>query len=168
MASVFIQLARKVLEVERRPLTINEIWEIAKEKGYDKELNTSGKTPWATLGAMLHVDVRDNPKSLFIATSARPMRFVLKALVESSGEQILDIRPAEDKKRKIEYLEKDLHPFMVYYGFYYLKAYLKTIRHNKSDKREFGEWVHPDIVGCYFSFSDWKEEVVEVIQVNQD
>jgi hypothetical protein len=22
--------------------------------------------------------------------------------------------------------------------------------------------VHPDIIGCYFSFSDWKEEVVEV------
>jgi hypothetical protein len=50
----------------------------------------------------------------------------------------------------------------VYYGFHYLKAYLKTIRHNKSDKKEFSEWVHPDIVGCYFPFGDWKDEVVEV------
>ena len=162
MASAFIQLARKVLEIERRPLTINEIWEFAKEKGFDKELTTSGKTPWATLGAMVRVDVRDNPKSLFASIGARPKRFILKSLVESNGEQILDILPPEDKKPKIDYLEKALHPFMVYYGFYYLKAYLKTIHHIKSGKREFGEWVHPDIIGCYFSFSDWKEEVVEV------
>jgi uncharacterized protein len=162
MASVFLQLARKVLEIEKRPLTINEIWEIGKERGFDKELTTSGKTPWATLSAMVHVDVRDNPKSLFLATGARPNRFVLKSLIESNGEQVLDILPPEEKRQKTDYLEKSLHPFMVYYGFYYLKAYLKTIRHTKSDKREFGEWVHPDIIGCYFSFSDWKDEVVEV------
>jgi hypothetical protein len=51
---------------------------------------------------------------------------------------------------------------MVYYGFYYLKAYLKTISHSKSDKKGFGEWVHPDIVGCYFPYRDWEGEVVEV------
>jgi hypothetical protein len=39
---------------------------------------------------------------------------------------------------------------------------LKTISHNKSDKKGFGEWVHPDIVGCYFPYKDWKSEVVEV------
>ena len=50
MASVFLKLARKVLDAEKCPLTINEIWAMAKEKGYDKELVTSGKTPWATLG----------------------------------------------------------------------------------------------------------------------
>lgn len=162
MTSVFIQLAYKVLEAEKRPLTINEIWEIAKEKGYDQELSTTGKTPWATLSAMIGVDVRDNPNSLFIATGTRPKRFVLKSLVESSGEEILNVIPLVDTKKHLEYLEKNLHPFMVYYGFYYLKAYLKTIQHTKSGKREFGEWVHPDIVGCYYSFSDWKEEVVAV------
>ena len=162
MASAFIQLARKVLEVERRPLSSSEIWEIASEKGYDKELDSLGITPWKTLSAMLYVDVRDNPKSLFITTGERPKRFLLKSLVESEGKQILDILPAEEMKPKIDYLEKALHPFMVYYGFYYLKAYLKTIHHIKSGKHEFGEWVHPDIIGCYFSFSDWKEEVVEV------
>lgn len=64
--------------------------------------------------------------------------------------------------KKFEFLEKDLHPVMVYYGFLYLKAYLKTINHSKSDKKGFGEWVHPDIVGCYFPFRDWEGEVVEV------
>ncbi len=51
---------------------------------------------------------------------------------------------------------------MAFYGFYYLKAYLKTINHSKSDKKGFGEWVHPDIVGCYFPYKDWEGDVVEV------
>lgn len=162
MASIFLQLACKVLEGEKRPLTVNEIWNIAKEKGYDKDLSTTGKTPWATLSAMLGVDVRDNENSLFTTTGTRPNRFVLKSLVVSNGKEILNIQPLVDKKIALGYLERNLHPFMVYYGFYYLKAYLKTIQHTKSNKREFGEWVHPDIVGCYYSFSEWEEEVVAV------
>jgi hypothetical protein len=39
---------------------------------------------------------------------------------------------------------------------------LKTIHHNKSGKKQFGEWVHPDVVGCYFPFNDWKDEVADV------
>ncbi len=31
-----LTLAKKVLEEEKRPLTAKEIWEIAKEKGYNK------------------------------------------------------------------------------------------------------------------------------------
>ncbi|MEK7727690.1 MAG: HTH domain-containing protein [candidate division KSB1 bacterium] len=161
MASAFLQLARKVIKDEKRPLTAPEIWEIAQLKGYDRELPTKGKTPWASLGALLYVDVRDNPQSEFITTGSRPKRFVLRSLIENLGSKILDIQTPKTSK-KIEYFEKDLHPFLVYYGFYYLKAYLKTIRHSRSDKKEFGEWVHPDVVGCYFPFSDWKEEVVEV------
>jgi uncharacterized protein len=161
MGLSFFQLAQQVIKEAKHPLTANEIWEIAQEKGYDKELDTKGKTPWATLGARLYVDVRDNPNSIFVATGARPKRFFLRALLDSLGTKILETQPIASQK-KTEYLEKDLHPFLAYYGFYYLRAYLKTIRHNKSDKKEFGEWVHPDMVGCYFPFSDWKDEVVEV------
>ena len=164
MPSVFLQLARKVIQEEKRPLTAREIWEIAQSKGYDKELQTQGKTPSSTLGAMLYVDVRDNALSDFITTSVRPKKFILRTLIDSLGIKILDVQ-APTSRKKVEYLEKDIHPFLVYYGFYYLKAYLKTIHHNKSDKKEFGEWVHPDIVGCYFPFSDWKDEVVEVSSV---
>ena len=163
MASTYLRLAQKVIEDARRPLSVNEIWEIAQAKGYDKEVGTTGKTPWATLGALLYVDVRDNSNSVFVTTGTRPKRFVLRSLVNSLGPKVLDTaqQPAI-ALNKPEYLEKDLHPFVVYYGFYYLKAYLKTIRHTKSGKKEFGEWVHPDIVGCYFPFSDWEDEVVEV------
>jgi hypothetical protein len=59
-------------------------------------------------------------------------------------------------------MESDLHPLMVYYGYTYLRIYTKTINHNKSKKSGFNEWLHPDIVGCYFPFADWEKEVVEL------
>lgn len=161
MSITFLQLAEKVIKEEKQPLSADEIWQIAQDKGYDKEVGTKGKTPWATLGARLYVEVRDNPESIFVATSSRPKRFMLRSLVDALGIKVLEAQPVPTPKKQ-EYLEKDLHPFIVYYGFYYLKAYLKTVHHSKSGKKEFGEWVHPDIVGCYFPFSDWKDEVVEV------
>jgi len=42
----FIELAEKIIREANRPLTQNEIWEIAKIKGYDKDVGTTGKTPW--------------------------------------------------------------------------------------------------------------------------
>ena len=161
MSSTFLQLAQKIIEEEKHPLGASEIWRIAQTKGYDKELASKGKSPWATLGAQLYVDVRDNQNSVFVATGARPKLFFLRALAEKTGGRIIDVQPPPQQK-KVEYLEKDLHPFVAYYGFYFLRAYLKTIHHNKSNKKEFGEWVHPDMVGCYFPYSDWKDEVVEV------
>ncbi len=160
MASIFLQLAKRVLSEEKKPLSANEIWEIASLKGYDKQLGSSGKTPSATLGAMLYVDIRDNPDSLFVSMGVRPKRFSLKSLPAITDKQAIDFPEAVTKK--FEFLEKDLHPFLVYYGFYYLKSYIKTIHHNKSGKREFGEWVHPDLVGCYYPYSNWENEVVDV------
>lgn len=163
MAITFLQLAKKILEDERRPLSVPEIWQIAVDKGKEKLLESSGKTPWASLGAMLYVDVRDNPNSDFLSIGARPKRFILKSqkeIIDINSTDVLNL--TEIKSQKPAYLEKDLHPLMVYYGSYYLKAYLKTIHHSKSNKKEFGEWVHPDIVGCYYPFSDWDEDVVDV------
>lgn len=161
MAKTFLQLIQGILEEEKQPLTASEIWQIAVKNGDDKNLDTKGKTPWATLGAKLYVDVRDNPVTNFAAIGTRPKKFILKAQLSSWNGKI----PTTTKTfqiPKIEFLEKDLHPLMVYYGFFYLKAYLKTINHSKSDKKTFGEWVHPDIVGCYFPYKDWEDEVVEV------
>src|SRR5262249_44128468 len=44
----------------------------------------------------------------------------------------------------------------------YFKASTKTIRHAAGNKKEFGEWVHPDMVGVYYPVTDWKPEVVEL------
>lgn len=154
----FIDLAQKVLAEEQQAMTPKEIWEAAQRKGYDQQIGTKGKTPWSSIGARLYVDVRDNPNSAFLALDTRPKRFQLK-----ETEICIDVRPVEIvEPRKQRYLEKDLHPFLVYYGHNYLKAHVKTIQASRSGKKEFGEWVHPDAVGCYFSFQDWKDEVVRV------
>lgn len=152
----FLQLAEKILTEEKKAMSPQEIWETAVFKGYDLELESQGKTPWATLGARLYVDVRDNPASTLVATDTRPKRFYLTGIGSSS----VSTNPVRSPKQ--HYLERDLHPFLVYYGYNYLKAHVKTICAQKSEKKEFGEWVHPDAVGCYFSFQDWKDEVVGV------
>lgn len=36
----FLELAKKVLLEMKKPLTANEIWEIAKDKGYDQKLKS--------------------------------------------------------------------------------------------------------------------------------
>jgi len=159
----FIELAKKILEEEKKPLSATDIWEIAKNKGYDNLLHSQGKTPWATLGAQLYCNVRDRKDSPFVKVGTRPKLFHLKKL--ASNDELKLIEQAQDENailpKQAEYLEKDIHPFLTYYSNYYLKAYTKTIQHSRSDKKEFGEWIHPDMVGCYFPIDDWKPEVVE-------
>ncbi|HNS37383.1 MAG TPA: HTH domain-containing protein [Anaerolineaceae bacterium] len=164
MSITFLQLAQRVLSEENHALTPSEIWQIAVNKGYDKLVDSNGKTPWATLGALIYVDVRDNLSTIFVPIGVRPKRFILKDQQSTLSEKEVET-PRIPHTQKSDFLEKDLHPLMVYYGFYYLKAHLKTINHSKSEKRYFGEWVHPDIVGCYFPFRDWENEVMDVSEL---
>jgi len=159
----FLELAELILREEAKPLTANEIWSIAIKKGYEKKLNTQGKTPWATLGALIYVSCKDNPKSIFSKTESRPKKFYLKSMesmIDLNDKSIPDdMLPI--KKKKFDYLEKDLHKVLAYYAYYYLHCYTKTINHSISRKKEFGEWVHPDMVGCHFAMEDWKKEVYD-------
>lgn len=160
----FIELARKILEEEKRPLSAEEMWELALKKGYDEWINSKGKTPTATLGAQIYVHMRDRKNSPFIKMDVRPRRFFLNYL---PNPQVGDDSSKPDNVKTItspkkpRYLELNLHPLLAYYAQYYLKAYTRTIQHHKSDKKEFGEWVHPDMVGCYFPIDEWKPEVIE-------
>ncbi|GIV44641.1 MAG: hypothetical protein KatS3mg035_1764 [Bacteroidia bacterium] len=108
----FLELAEKVLKEEKRPLTANEIWILATEKGYDKQLNSEGRTPWATLGAQLYVNSKDNPKSLFAYTDSRPKKFYLKSQANLLDLYETDVsrEPILTKKKRFEFLEKDLYP----------------------------------------------------------
>jgi len=159
----FLELAELVLKEEQKPLTSNEIWNIALKKGYDKQLNSQGKTPWSTLGAQIYVSSKDNPKSIFSKTDSRPKKFYLKSMatVINVDDTTLPSEISPAKKKKLEYLEKDLHRYLTYYAYYHLNCYTKTIKHHVSNKKEFGEWVHPDMVGCSFLMEDWKPEVYD-------
>lgn len=159
----FLELAELILKEEAKPLTSNEIWNVAVKKGYEKRLNTQGKTPWSTLGALIYVSCKDNPKSIFAKTDSRPKKFYLKSMADKinlEDNSLSDESPAI-KKKKIDYLEKDLHKVLTHYAYYHLHCYTKTINHSISSKKEFGEWVHPDMVGCYFQMEDWKKEVTD-------
>ena len=85
MAITFLQMAQKVLQEEKQPLSTSEIWQVAVSKGYEKLLDLKGITPWATLGALIYVDVRDNPSSAFVPIGARPKRFILKSQMDILG-----------------------------------------------------------------------------------
>ena len=113
----FLELAEKVLIEQKIPMTANEIWKTAVEKKYDKLLNSEGKTPSSTLGALIYVNAKDSPKSLFAKTDTRPKKFYLKKL--SSVAEIIETSLEKEivtKKKKFEYLEKDLHKFLTYYA----------------------------------------------------
>ena len=164
----FHGLAEHILKQVDKPLTANEIWQLAVDQGLDEKLNSSGKTPWATLGARLYVISRDNPDSVFKTIGKRPKRFYLK-----DKKYTIDFKEYEEGKTEEEteisttqptktYLEKDLHPFLAHYAFYNLNCHCKTINHSKSDKKSFGEWVHPDMVGCVFPIDEWDNEVLEL------
>jgi uncharacterized protein len=157
----FLELAKRILEEEKRPLTVEEIWSLAQQKGYDKNVSSKGKTPARTIGAQIYVHMRDRVDSPFIKMDTSPQTFYLRALPEISGTSSLLTFPKIQSLKKFHYIERDLHPLLTYYAHLYLKAYTRTIQHTKSEKKDYGEWVHPDMVGCYFPIDEWKPEVIE-------
>src|SRR5262249_24526391 len=123
---------------------------------------SSGKTPWASISARVYVDLK-NQSTAFIKVGSRPCRFYLKKLqLPPESANTTTPEPLTRTKKRLPYLERDLHPCLAYFAFTNLSAYCKTINHSRSDKKEFGEWVHPDMVGCYFPIDDWRPEVVEL------
>jgi len=162
----FLELAHKILQEENKPLSVEEMWQLAIQKGYDTLLGSNGKTPERTLGARIYVDMQSNVDSVFSKASTRPTRFSLKniKITENNSPPLIFMNSSKSVSKN-DFLEKDLHPLLSYFASIHLKVYTKTIRHHTSDKKEFGEWVHPDIVGCYFPLEDWQADVFELSTV---
>jgi len=167
----FHDVAYDTLKEADYPLTYQEIWDKAKELKLDQKIQSSGKTPWQTLGARIFVDVRDNPESLFIKVGKRPARFYLKQKeCELSEDTIKKIEIAETKpeKEQSQWHERDLHPLLAYFvyanpSFGRGRGVLsKTIFHEKSIKKNYSEWLYPDIVGFYLPLEDWEPELIEL------
>jgi uncharacterized protein len=154
----FFELAIKVLKEANKPMTIDEIWRYAQERGYDLLVSSKGKTPWQTIGARIYVDMRDNPNSPFVKIDSKPKKFFLKELqnVDTIKEEKEIIQPKETS-----YSERDLHPFLTYFVNTYLNVYTKTIYHEKSSKRTYSQWLHPDLVGINFPIGEWEPEVLD-------
>ncbi len=159
----FKDLAVRVLEEEGRPLNVEEIWKIAQKKGYDKLVKTQGKTPWRSIGARIYVDIKNNPDSPFIKIKSKPPKFFLKDL--ASSREIIEIEKKDtvrkEVSRTLKFHERALHPFLTYFAYVYMGIYTKTIFHEKSNKKRYAQWLHPDIVGVYFPVEKWNSEVLD-------
>lgn len=172
----FLQFAKKVLEKSESPLIYQDIWKMGVEYGIDKEIDTTGKTPWQTLGARLFVEVRDNSDSLFVKVGKRPAKFYLKSKINSLSTEVIEKIDQEDvapiKKEKSVFTERELHPLLSYFAYTNTqfnrgKAILtKTIFHEKSKKDGLSEWIHPDIVGVYIPIEDWNREIIELNSIS--
>jgi hypothetical protein len=165
----FPQLAHAALEAAPEPLDRMGLWQLITEKGLDKRLKSKGKTPWETLAARLYVDVRENPDSPFMGIGRRPVRFWLKSRPLPKGWSA-ESAPASAGKQKPEdggkakstpsYLERDLHPLVAHFAFEKMDGVrIKTINHSASRKKQFGEWVHPDLIGVLFPMTALGEDV---------
>jgi hypothetical protein len=162
MATIkYEELAAKVLKESKQAMTPEEIWLFAKSKGYTKNLAHRGdeppKAPWRIIATVLYrsMDEKDSP---FFKVDSRPKRFTLKEL-ETTAKESKSERPVRETKFK----EKDLHPLLTYFSHYHMdKIYAKTINHEKSKKKTYAEWVHPDVVGVSFPSFEYKPDVIEL------
>jgi hypothetical protein len=157
----FKQLAETVIEQLKRPLSSSEIWEEGLKLGLSQKVNTTGKTPWQTIGAIIYTDIRDNTSSTpFTQTSKRPAAFFLKRLV---GQQV---QPPAEKTVTVSFTERDLHPLIArfVYSYPHFRALVKTIHHESSTggRKGYNEWLHPDLVGVYLPFDDYADVTLRI------
>ena len=170
MSYSFLDLAYDVLKQASKPMVYQEIWQAAQEKGLTTKLETTGKTPWQSLGARLYVDVRDNDESKLVKVGSRPTRFFLKerqTILTPSTIANLEKEEGKQTEKKTGYHERDLHPVLTYFAYANpsfnrgRSIFTKTTLHEKSTKSGYNEWIHPDMVGFYLPLDDWRPDVIE-------
>lgn len=158
----YLNLAEEVLTASKQPLTIAQIWKNAEILDLIDKLGSVGRTPINTLQARLYLDVRDNENSIFIQTSKRPSRFFLK---DMKAMETIEEEVSIDEKRE-NYHERDLHKLLSTYvnASPEFGCKTKTIYHEKTGKsrKGYNEWLHPDIVGVHFPFSDYQGETIDL------
>ncbi len=165
----FLELSYKTLEINKYPMSIQQIWESAKINGFQEKLSSTGKTPIKTLAARIYLDIRDNPNTQFYQYSKRPATFYIKnmEIVEQQKDNSIT-----SLKNKSNFKERDLHSVLS--SFVYTDSHFncvtKTIFHEKSKKKQKGEneWLHPDIVGLYFPFSEYNPSTTDFINSLND
>lgn len=178
----FLDLAVETLLATGKDMTNQAIWEESVKRGFTSKLRKIGQTPWDTLGARIYVDVRDNPNSPLIKRAGRPAAFALKdpvashKAIEKLNQELAKqptesddtdqpepvIAPVIPKEGKYPYKERDLHPWLVHFAKYELGGvFAKTVFHERSSKKNYGEWLHPDLVGFWFPFEGYTKEILE-------
>ncbi|MGE0793481.1 MAG: COG2958 family protein [Candidatus Woesearchaeota archaeon] len=161
----YLGIVENILESMKKPLTAVEIWEEAIKEGYDKEISSYGKTPWNSISAQIYVSIRDDKNSIFYQPSKRPALFFLKRYKSLVKEEDLEVPNIEEQKTR-KFSERELHPLLIKFANsdQHFKAHLRTIFHEISKKGRSGynEWLHPDLVGVYFPFTEFNVNAIEL------
>ncbi len=131
-----------------------EIWNYAKNKGYDKESGLKGKTPWRAIGSQMYVSIQKDPDTIFLKVS--PNMFTLKDInyIETDDETI----PRQQDEHEIKANERDFHPLLVAFvnSDSHFRSHTKTIHHENSSKgpRNSEKWMHPDLVSVRLPYGE--------------
>ena len=109
---------------------------------------SDGKTLEATVSALLGDFIRKNDTRIGRLKEGRTYFYYLTKNQLENKIDLLNIQQKIDKKPKIDFYERDLHPLFVSY----LKSqniFSKTILHeeSKNSRDETQKWVHIDIIG---------------------
>ncbi|MGN1394302.1 MAG: HTH domain-containing protein [Succinivibrionaceae bacterium] len=161
----FLDLAIEVLKQSGTPLTPLEIWNFAKTNNISQKINSAGKTPEASIGSQLYVEIKNNANSLIYKATTRPTRFALKNKQYVNNKQVNNV-VTESNDSKNNFKERDLHILLSSFVNMNLdfQCLTKTIDHQKSPKEKKGtnEWLHPDIVGVHFPDEDYSDEIIKL------
>ena len=149
------EIAKEILEKEQRPLNPNQMYKIAENLGLTGGLNFKGKTPWATFGARIYEDLKNNSDTIFEKVQEKPILIKLKKQNFFANDKVVNNSEIlSDKLRNIRFKERDLHPILAYFinSNPNFNALPKTIYHEISQKNSKGldKWLYPDMVGVSF------------------
>lgn len=168
MAYSFLTLAKEVLEKENIPLSVEEMWDTAKNLGLLEKLSSSGKTPIRTLSAGIYVDIKNNPDTIFEQVSKRPAKFFLKGRTAGLKEYE-EKQKQENIFQKHKFGERALHILLSSFvnADEHFKCSTKTIYHEVSKRERSGKnkWLHPDIVGVHFPFESYTENTLKLFDI---
>ena len=95
----FLELAKQILQEAKRPMTYQQIWDLAAQKELTQSLDSTGKTPWQTLTARLYTDIKRQDSIFFIATK-RPTTFWLKSRKDELKEDVQELITKDRKPKK--------------------------------------------------------------------
>ena len=165
----FLNLAKDIFAVVKKPLSINDIWKIAVDLGIAEKVETSGKTPWQSLGARIYMDIKQNPDTDFLQVSKRPAKFYLKKIYNNYQDEDEELENVvEEDSGKQTFNERDLHPLLstFLYSNPHFNCYTKTIFHESSKKykKGYNKWLHHDLVGIYFPFDKYQNNILKLLE----
>ncbi len=118
----YIEIAQKVLQKKKEPLSYIDLWKYAESEGIVDSKEIQGKTPWNTISATLSTDIKNNPNSIFTKIQDNPALYGLKEWLDDTKENLegdddtnyvvsidddfQDIDPIQDKWSVYDHIRK--------------------------------------------------------------